>query len=204
MIISLHEENPELRKVAQIVAVLEKGGVVIYPNDTVYALGCDIQNAKAIEKICKLRGVDPKKAALSFVCKDLGQLGQYTAQMDKSLFKLLKRNTPGPFTFILNTNNRVPKAFKNKKRSLGARIPANNITQAIIEALGRPMLSMSLKSDDEIIEYFTDPIDIETDFGNQVNLVIDGGIGLTTPSAIIDCTGDEIVVIREGKESLIL
>lgn len=202
MILSLHEENPEQRKIQKIVEVLEKGGVVIYPSDTVYALGCDINNAKAIEKICKLRNIDPKKASLSFVCQNIAQLGAFTTQMDRSLFKLLKRNTPGPFTFILNANNNVPKLFKNKKRTIGARIPANNIAQAIIEALGRPILSMSLKSDDEILEYFTDPIDIEADFGKQVDLVIDGGIGESIPSTIVDCTSDEIIVIREGKQPL--
>ncbi len=202
MLLSLYEENPDRRKIRQIVDVLERGGVVIYPNDTVYALGCDINNTKAIEKICKIRGIDPKKASLSFVCKNIAQLGEYTAQMDRSLFKLLKRNTPGPFTFILNANNSVPKAFKNKKRTLGARIPANNIAQAIIEELGRPILSMSLKSDDEILTYFTDPIDIEEDFGRQVDIVIDGGIGQSVPSAIIDCTSDDTLVIREGKEPL--
>ncbi len=202
MLLSLYEENPDRRKIRQIVDVLERGGVVIYPNDTVYALGCDINNTKAIEKICRIRGIDPKKASLSFVCKNIAQLGEYTAQMDRSLFKLLKRNTPGPFTFILNANNSVPKAFKNKKRTLGARIPANNIAQAIIEELGRPILSMSLKSDDEILTYFTDPIDIEEDFGRQVDIVIDGGIGQSVPSAIIDCTSDDTLVIREGKEPL--
>ena len=202
MLLSVHPENPEGRKINQIVDVLKKGGVVIYPNDTVYALGCDIQNEKAIEKICRLRNIDPKKASLSFVCENIGQIGAFTTQMDKSLFKLLKRNTPGPFTFILNANNSVPKLFKNKKRTIGARIPANNITQAIIEALGRPILSMSLKSDDEILEYFTDPIDIEEDFGKQVDLVIDGGIGASVPSTIIDCTSDEIFIVREGKGTL--
>ena len=199
MLLSIHPENPEFRKIKKTVEILKKGGVIIYPSDTVYALGCDIQNSKAVDKICKLRDVNPKKAALSFVCQDIGQLGEYTSQMDRPLFKLIKRNTPGPFTFILNASNQVPKFFKNKKRTIGARIPNNKITQMIIQELGRPILSMALKADDEIMAYFTDPWDIEKDFGKRVDLVIDGGIGKTTPSTIVDCTKDEIEIIRAGE-----
>ena len=202
MLLAVHPDNPEGRKIKKIVETLQRGGVIIYPSDTVYALGCDIKNSKAIDKICKLRGVDSKKASLSFVCRDIGQLGEYTAQMDKSLFKLIKRNTPGPFTFILHANNQLPRVFKNKKRTIGGRIPDNTITQMIIEELGHPILSMSLKSDDEITEYFTDPYDIEEDFGNRVDLVIDGGTGKSTPSTVVDCTKEEIEIIREGEKKL--
>ena len=198
MLLKINPDNPEGRKIDQAVDVLREGGVIIYPTDTVYGLGCDIFNSKAVDRICKLRGLDPVKARLSFICKDISQVADYAQQIDNTVFRLMKKHLPGAFTFVLNSNNKVPKMFKNRKRTIGVRIPDNNICQALVEGLDRPILTASLKSDDEILEYFTDPIDIYEDFGKQVDLVIDGGIGKNQPSTFVDCTGAEPVVLRLG------
>lgn len=198
MFLKINPQNPELRKIKQLVDVLKSGGIIIYPTDTVYGIGCDIFNQKAVERICQLRHLDPRKALLSFICQDISEVAKYTPPIDNKLFKLLKHNLPGPFTFILKSNNEVPKLFKNKKRTIGVRIPDNAITLAIIKELGNPILSTSLKSDDEILEYFTDPIDIYDDFKKLVDVVVDGGIGDNIPSAVINCTGNEPEVIRTG------
>ena len=198
MLLEIHPESPSPRKIQKVVSTLESGGVIIYPTDTVYALGCDINNQKAIQKICRIRDLDPKKANLTFICKNISQLASYAHQLDKDVFKVLKRNTPGPFTFILNANKQVPKIFQNRKKTIGVRIPDHNIPIAIIEALDRPILSISLKNDDEILEYFTDASEIYDDFANLVSLVIDGGAGLNQPSTVIDCTNSELTIIREG------
>lgn len=203
MLLRINPDNPEGRKINQVVDILKEGGVIVYPTDTVYGLGCDIFNPKAVERICRLRGLKPEKAMLSFICKDISQIAEYAFQIDNEIFKTLKRNLPGPFTFVLKSNNQVPKLFKNRKRSIGVRIPDNRIAQAIVEELGRPILSLSLKSDDEILEYFTDPIDIFDDFKKLTDVVIDGGIGSNVPSTVVDCMGDEIVVIRQGAGELI-
>lgn len=202
MLLEIHPQNPDTRKIRQAVQILEKGGIIIYPTDTVYGIGCDIFNQKAVDKICKLRGLNPKKARLSFICQDIGQVAEYAKQIDNETFRLIKKNTPGPFTFVLNSSNEVPKMFKNKKRTIGVRIPDNNIVLALVEALGRPILTTSLKNDDEILEYFTDPIDIFEDFKNQVNLVIDGGVGGNVASTVVDCTNDDFEVLRAGAGEL--
>lgn len=204
MLLRINQDNPASRKIQQVVEVLESGGVIIYPTDTVYGLGCDIFNQKAVERICQLRGLKPEKAMLSFICNDISQISEYTTPISNDVFKLMKRNLPGPFTFILPSNNQVPKLFKNRKRTIGVRIPDNRIIQALVEELGRPILTTSLKSDDEILEYFTDPIDIYEDFKKKVEIVIDGGVGGNRPSAIIDCTQDLPEVIREGTRTLLL
>lgn len=198
MLLEIHPKNPDTRKIQQAVNILEKGGIIIYPTDTVYGIGCDIFNQKAVDKICKLRGLNPKKARLSFICKDIGQVAEYAKQIDNETFRLMKKNTPGAFTFVLNSSNDVPKLFKNKKRTIGIRIPDNQIVLDLVEQLGRPILTTSLKNDDEILEYFTDPIDIFDDFKNQVNLVIDGGVGGNVASTVVDCTQGEFEVLREG------
>jgi tRNA threonylcarbamoyl adenosine modification protein (Sua5/YciO/YrdC/YwlC family) len=198
MLLEIHPENPDARKIQQAVKILEKGGIIIYPTDTVYGIGCDIFNQKAVDKICKLRGLNPVKARLSFICKDIAQIAEYAKQIDNETFRLMKKNTPGAFTFVLNSSNEVPKMFKNKKRTIGVRVPDNNIVLELVEQLGRPILTTSLKNDDEILEYFTDPIDIFEDFKNQVNLVIDGGIGGNVASTVIDCTKGEFDILREG------
>jgi tRNA threonylcarbamoyl adenosine modification protein (Sua5/YciO/YrdC/YwlC family) len=202
MLLRINPDNPEGRKIAQVAEILDRGGIMIYPTDTVYGIGCDIFNKKAVDRICKLRGLDPVKARLSFICNDLAQVAEFTQQIDNQVFRLMKKNLPGPFTFVLNSNNQVPKLFKNRKRTVGVRIPDNNICSSIVEALGRPILTTSLKSDDEILEYFTDPIDIYEDFKKLVDVVIDGGIGNNQPSTVVDCTDIEPAVLREGAGKL--
>lgn len=202
MLFQIHPENPEDRKIQQVVELLKNGGVIAYPTDTVYGLGCDIFNHDAVEKVCRLRRLDPQRAMLSFICKDISQVAEYAWQMDNDVFRLLKKNLPGPFTFILKSGNAVPKLFKNRKRTIGVRIPANKIALAIVEALGRPILSTSLKmehSDADFDEYFTDPLDIEDFFGNQIDAVVDGGLCGNEPSTLVDCTGKEFELIRQGK-----
>ncbi|HMQ46512.1 MAG TPA: L-threonylcarbamoyladenylate synthase [Saprospiraceae bacterium] len=198
MLLKINPDNPEARKINQAVEVLETGGIIIYPTDTVYGIGCDIFNNKAVERICKIRGLDPERAMLSFMCKDISQASEYTKPIDNHIFRLLKKHLPGPFTFVLEANNQVPKLFKNKKKTVGIRVPDNTICQTLLEALGRPILTTSLKSDDEILEYFNDPQDIHDDFKKIVDMVIDGGIGGNTPSTLIDCTKAEPEVIRQG------
>lgn len=204
MLLVINPDNPQKRYIDQVVKILEDGGVIIYPTDTVYGIGCDIYNNKAVEKICRLRGLDPVKARLSFICSDIAQISEYAQQIDNETFKLMKRNLPGPFTFVLKSNNKVPKMFKNRKRTIGVRIPDNNIVQDLVSALGRPILTASLKSDDEILEYFTDAYDIHEDLGNQVEVVIDGGAASNQPSTVVDCTesGNDPEILRQGAGEL--
>lgn len=204
MLLKINPDNPEGRKIQQVVEHLKNGGIIIYPTDTVYGLGCDIEHKKAIDRICKLRGLDPKKANLAMICEDLSQVSNYTQQIDNSIFRMLKKNLPGPFTFILPAANSVPKLFKNRKKTIGIRIPDHQVTAAIVEALGRPIMTTSLKSDDEILEYFTDPTDIYEDFKKLVDVVIDSGPGGNVPSSVIDCTQAEPTIIREGAAELVL
>ena len=203
MLIDIHSENPNPRHIKQMVGILEQGGIIIYPTDTVYGIGCDIFQPKAVERICRLRKLDPKKARLSFICSDMKQIAEYAHQIDNEVFRLMKHNLPGAFTFVLRSNNKVPKLFKNKKRTIGVRIPDHAIVQALVEELGRPILTASLKSDDEILEYFTDAYDIHEDFGNLVDAVIDGGIGENVPSTVVDCTVFPPEILREGAGELI-
>jgi tRNA threonylcarbamoyl adenosine modification protein (Sua5/YciO/YrdC/YwlC family) len=198
MLLQINPDNPEPRKIQQVTHTLRNGGIIIYPTDTVYGLGCDINNNDAVEKICRLRRLEPEKAMLSFICKDISQITDYTLPIDNQIFRIMKKNLPGAFTFVLKSNNAVPKMFKNRKRTIGVRIPDHTIPIAIVEALGRPILTTSLRSDDEIMEYFTDPMDIYNDFQKLVDLVIDGGTGGNTPSTIVDCTGSTPEIIREG------
>lgn len=202
MLIKLFVENPNQRVVQKIANALREGGLIIYPTDTVYAIGCDIFHARAVEKICKLKNEDPRKASLSFVCSDLSQIAEY-AKVDNSTFKTMKRNLPGPFTFILDGSNRLPKLFKLKK-TVGVRIPDNSIVEAIVRELGNPLMSMTLHDQDDQIEYTTDPELIDERYGNQVDLVIDGGIGGIQVSTIVDCTGEEPTILRQGKGTLLL
>ena len=203
MHLRINADNIEWPKIRQIAEELEKGGILIYPTDTVYGLGCDIQNQKAVERICRIRGLDPKTANLSFICDNIGQIANYTKPISNELFKVLKKNLPGPFTFILPANNSVPKLFKNKKKTVGVRIPDHPIPLAIVEALGRPILTTSLRSDDEILEYFTDPADIYEDYKHQVDVFVNSGFGGNMASTVVDCTGGELAIIREGMGELI-
>ncbi len=199
--IKIYEENPNPKEIKRVVKILRDGGVIIYPSDTVYALGCDIKNTRAMERVAQLRGVKLDKANFSFVCEDLSNLSDYVKQIDTPTFKLLKRNLPGPYTFILPGNNNLPSVFK-KKKEVGIRVPDNSITRAIVQELGNPIISTSIKDEDEVIEYTTDPELILEKWDNLVDLVIDGGYGGNIPSTVIDLTGDEPVVLREGKGSL--
>lgn len=196
MLLSIHPENPQPRLIKQVVESLQKGGIVIYPTDTVYGLGCDILQHKAVERICRIKQVDPKKAQLSFVCSDLSHLSDFAKPLSNPTYRLLKEYLPGPYTFILEASKMVPKILQSKKDTIGLRIPANNIALAIIKELGRPILSASLPG--EMVEDYTDPEVMYENFMNEVDYVIDGGIGGMVPSTVVDCTGDVPVLIREG------
>ncbi len=199
MYIKIYPENPNPRSIQQAAKCLREGGLIIYPTDTIYGIACDINNVKAIEKLQRLIGETKKVAKLSFVCKDLGQLSDFTTPISTQLFKIMKKALPGPYTFILNANNHVPKLIHGKKKTVGIRVPDNAIALAIIEELGNPILSASVKDDDEVIEYTTDPELIYEKYDGTIDLMIDGGYGDNCPSTIIDCTSDEIEILREGK-----
>ena len=199
--IKIYEENPNEKEIAKVIAVLKNGGLIIYPTDTVYGLGCDITNTKALEKIAKIKGVKLEKANFSFICNDLSHLSDYVRQIDQPTFKLLKRALPGPYTFILEGNNKLPKVFK-KKKTVGIRVPDNAIARAIVKQLGNPIVSTSIHDDDDVIEYTTDPELIFEKWKNTVDLVINGGYGDNMASTIIDVSQGEIEIIREGKGSL--
>jgi tRNA threonylcarbamoyl adenosine modification protein (Sua5/YciO/YrdC/YwlC family) len=199
--IKIYEDKPNEAAIARVVKVLKDGGLVIYPTDTVYGLGCDITNTKALERIAKIKGVKLEKANFSFICHDLSNLSDYVRQVDTATFKLLKRALPGPYTFILPGNTNLPKEFK-KKTTVGIRIPDNSIALEIVRQLGNPIVSTSIRDEDEVIEYTTDPELIFEKWQNLVDMVIDGGYGDNVGSTIIDLSGDEPIVVREGKGSL--
>jgi len=200
--IKIYEENPSPKEIKRVVAVLRKGGLVIYPTDTVYGLGCDITNTKALEKIARIKGIKLAKANWSFICTDLSNLSDYVRQIDTATFKILKRALPGPYTFILPGNNNLPKEFK-KKKTVGIRVPDNSIVKALVEELGNPIVSTSIRDEDDVLEYTTDPELIFEKWDNLVDIVIDGGYGGNVGSTIIDVsTGGLPEVIREGKGSL--
>lgn len=199
--IKIYEENPNPKQIKRVVKILRDGGVIIFPSDTVYALGCDLANHRAMERVAQLRGVKLEKANFSFICEDLSNLSDYVKQIPTPTFKLLKRNLPGPYTFILPGNNNLPSVFK-KKKEVGIRVPDNAIARAIVRELGNPIISTSIKDEDEVIEYTTDPELILEKWENLVDAVIDGGYGGNVASTVIDLTGMEPVVVREGKGSL--
>lgn len=200
-LIKMYPENPNSKDIQYIAKILRDGGLVIYPSDTVYALGCDITNIKALEKVALIKGVKLEKANFSFVCPDLSNLSDYVRQIDTKTFKILKRALPGPYTFILPGNNNLPSVFK-KKKEVGIRVPDNSITQGIVLALGNPIISTSIYDEDEVIEYMTDPELIFEKWEKLVDVVVDGGYGDNVASTVIDLTGDEPILIREGKGSL--
>jgi len=199
--IKIYEDKPNEAAIARVVKVLQDGGLVIYPTDTVYGLGCDITNTKALERIAKIKGIKLEKANFSFICHDLSNLSDYVKQIDTSTFKILKRALPGPYTFILPGNNNLPKEFK-KKTTVGIRIPDNSIALEIVRQLGNPIVSTSIHDEDDVIEYTTDPELIFEKWQNLVDMVVDGGYGDNIGSTIIDLSGDEPIVVREGKGSL--
>jgi tRNA threonylcarbamoyl adenosine modification protein (Sua5/YciO/YrdC/YwlC family) len=196
MLLHIHPDNPQPRLIKMVVDILQGGGVIIYPTDTIYGLGCDVFQQKAIERICRIKKVDPRKAQLSFICPDLSHLSDYAKQLSNSTYRLLKEHLPGPYTFILPASKMVPKILQSKKDTIGLRIPGNKIANEIVLALNRPILSASLPG--ELVEDYTDPEVMYENFMNEVDLVIDGGIGGTVPSTVIDCTGDEYKLIRAG------
>jgi tRNA threonylcarbamoyl adenosine modification protein (Sua5/YciO/YrdC/YwlC family) len=198
MLIRIYPENPNQKHIRQIVDVLEVGGIIIYPTDTVYAMGCDIKANKSIEKIARFKGLNPENPDLSLIFHDMSQLSEYTVIRDNTTFKLLKRNLPGPFTFIVRANNQIPKLFKNKKKTVGIRIPQNNIVMEIVRELTRPIITTSIHDPDEIIEYTTDPELIHEKYREFADIVIDGGYGKNEASTIVDCTGEEPEIIRQG------
>lgn len=196
MLIHVHPENPQPRAIRTIVDTLREGGIIIYPTDTIYGIGCDIFQPKAIERICRIKQVDPAKAQLSFICYDLSDLSQYTKSISTPLYRLLKSHLPGPYTFILPASKEVPKILKSRKDTIGLRVPDNNIARTIVRELGYPILSASLPG--EMVEEYTDPEMMQSNFGKLVDVVVDGGIGGWTPSTIIDCTQDPPELIRQG------
>ena len=197
-LIKIYNENPNESVIESVVQVLKKGGLIIYPTDTVYGVGCDITNTKALEKVAALKGQKLSKANFSFICNDLSSLSDYTKQINTATFKVLKRNLPGPYTFILSGNSNLPKAFK-KKKTVGIRVPDNNIIRELVKQLGNPIVSTSIYDEDDLIEYTTDPELIFEKWQNKVDVVIDGGYGGNIPSTVVDLSDGEIVVLREGK-----
>lgn len=199
--IKIYNENPNPKEIDRVVEVLKKGGLIIYPTDTVYGLGCDITNTKGLERIARIKNIKLAKANLSFICNDLSHMSDYVKQIDTPTYKILKRALPGPYTFVLPGNNNLPRAFKNKK-TVGIRVPDNNIIREIVKELGNPIVSTSIRDEDDVIEYTTDPELIYEKWKNIVDLVIDGGFGGNQPSTVIDLSKDEIEIVREGKGSL--
>jgi tRNA threonylcarbamoyl adenosine modification protein (Sua5/YciO/YrdC/YwlC family) len=197
MLLHIHPDNPQQRNLQMVVDSLKKGGIIIYPTDTIYGMGCDIYNTDAIERICRIKGIDPKKAQFSFVCCDLSHLSDYTKSVDTPVFRLLKRALPGPYTFILQASKQVPKLMKTKKDTVGIRVPNHKICHEIVKMLGHPIMSVSLPMEEDV-EYYTDPEMIEDQFGHLVDYVIDGGPGGIIPSTVIDCTDGTPELIRQG------
>jgi tRNA threonylcarbamoyl adenosine modification protein (Sua5/YciO/YrdC/YwlC family) len=198
MLLKIYPENPNPKHIRKVVDVLEAEGIIIYPTDTVYAMGCDVRANKSIEKIARFKEMNPLNPDMSIIFSDMSQLSEYTVIRDNSLFKLLKRNLPGPFTFIVKANNQIPKLFKNKKKTVGIRIPDNNIILDIVRELGRPIITTSIHDPDSLVEYTTDPELIHEKYRDFVDIVIDGGFGKNEASTVVDCTTNEINIIRQG------
>jgi tRNA threonylcarbamoyl adenosine modification protein (Sua5/YciO/YrdC/YwlC family) len=204
MLIKIYPENPNEKAIQQVVDVLKKGGLIIYPTDTVYGLGCDITNQKAIERVAQIRGIKPEKANFSFICYDLSHISDYIKPIDNETFRVIKKALPGAFTFIFNASKKVPKLLSSNKKTVGIRVPDNDIARNIVKMLGNPIISTSIRDEDEIKEYSTDPELIYEKFKDLVDIVIDGGYGDNEPSTVIDCTTGEFDVVREGKGDLSL
>ncbi|MGH1336340.1 MAG: L-threonylcarbamoyladenylate synthase [Aureispira sp.] len=197
-LLRIHPDNPEGRKIKQAIEIIRKGGVIIYPTDTVYGLGCDITNNKAVERICRIKGIKPAKATFSFICPDLSNIAFYTKPFSSSVYKIMRKNLPGPFTFILKASSQVPKLLKNNRKQVGIRVPNSPIVAALLEQLDAPIMSTSISLPDDVTPYPTDPEEILEYYKHQVDLVIDGGFGGHQPSTIVDCTGSEPTLLREG------
>jgi len=197
-LLQIHPKNPEPRKIARVVDVLKAGGIVVYPTDTIYGIGCDLMNRKAIERLCQIMNIKPHKLDLSFICNDLSHISDYVRHLDTPVFKLLKKALPGPFTFILESSSRVPRILDVNKKTVGIRIPDHPIPRAIVATLTNPLITSSIKDDDHIKAYTTDPEEIYEDFKQHVDIVIDGGAGGNVPSTVVDCTQGEFTIIRQG------
>jgi tRNA threonylcarbamoyl adenosine modification protein (Sua5/YciO/YrdC/YwlC family) len=202
MLLQLHDQNPNPRDLKKVIDTLNKDGVIILPTDTIYAMACKLDSRKGIERMAKISGKKVEKVKFSLICSDLSNISDYTAVMDKAIFRLLKNNLPGAFTFILNANSNVTKYFSGNKKTIGIRVPDNAIAQSIISELGIPLVVTTIHHDDAIVEYMTDPEEIHDKYEHQVDIVIDGGAGGNEPSTIVDCTTDEPTIIREGKGEL--
>ncbi len=201
-LIKLYEENPDPKRISQIVEVLRDGGVVIYPTDTVYGLGCDISNSRAVERICKIKGINPRKHNFSIICADLSTISQFTRVISKPVFKMMKKGLPGPYTFILEASTQVPKILHSNKKTIGIRVPNHNVPRMLVEELGFPILTTSIHDEDEVVEYSTDPELIFEKYQHLVDVVIDGGYGQNVGSTVLDCTNDTVEVVREGLGAL--
>ena len=199
MLLRIYPENPKPKEIKKVADCLKNGGIIIYPTDTVYGIGCDVNNKKAMERVCRIKGLNIKKHNLAFVCYDLSHIAAFTKQLATSTYKLMKKTLPGPYTFILEANNSIPKLFKNSKKEIGIRIPDNNIPREIVKELGNPIATTSVKDNDMLIEYSTDPELIYEHFNKLVDIVIDGGYGEAIPSTIMDCTNNTPKIIRIGK-----
>lgn len=199
MLLTIHPDNPDLRKIKQVCQCLESGGLVIYPTDTVYSIACDMLNSGALSQLARLKKVKPEKANFSIICKDFSQVAAYTAQINNQVFKVMRKLLPGPYTFILPAGRAIPAIFSERKKTIGIRVPDNHIALAIVEQLGRPIASVSLHDSDEILDYSTDPELIHERMEKLVDMVVDGGPGGLEPSTVLDCSGSEITVLREGK-----
>jgi tRNA threonylcarbamoyl adenosine modification protein (Sua5/YciO/YrdC/YwlC family) len=203
-LLSIHPLNPEPRKINRAVEILQKGGVIVYPTDTIYGIGCDLMSKRAVERLCQIEDIKPQKMNLSFICNDLSHISEYVKRLDTPAFKVLKRLLPGPFTFIFESNTNVPKILGVNKKTVGIRIPDHRIPLDIVKLLGNPLITSSIKDDDQIKEYTTDPEEIYEDFKHKVDLVISGGQGGNIPSTIVDFTGLEPIVIRAGLGEFII
>ncbi len=198
LLLEIHPDNPQEKLIQTVVSCLQDGGVIIYPTDTVYGIGCDINKTRAVERVCKIKGIKPEKSNFSLICYDLSHLSDYTRYVSTPVYKVMRKALPGPFTFILEASSQVPKLFKHKKNTVGIRIPDNNIVRQIVHTLGNPILSSSVKDDDEIVEYTTDPELIYEKFNEKVDIVIHGGYGRIQPSTIVDCSEGNFTIIRQG------
>ena len=201
-LLKIHPVNPELRKIRHVADVLLGGGLIVYPTDTIYGLGCNLMNKKAIERLCRLIDIKPQKLDLSFICHDLSQISEYARRIDTPVFKILKKSLPGPFTFILESSSRVPKILDVNKKTVGIRIPDHPVPLMIVELLGNPMITASIKNEDVIREYTTDPVEMYEDLKHLVDVVIDSGAGGNVPSTVVDCTGSSIEILRQGRGEL--
>jgi tRNA threonylcarbamoyl adenosine modification protein (Sua5/YciO/YrdC/YwlC family) len=203
MLLKIYPENPSPKHIQTVIECLMDGGIIIYPTDTIYGMGCDIFKSKAVERIAQIKGINAQKANFSFICNDLSQLSDFCRPIPNDIFKLMRKNLPGPFTFILNASNNVPKLIQSKKKTVGIRIPDHSIPIEIVKELGHPIMSTSIHDDDEILEYSTDPELIYEKYSNLVDIVIDGGYGDNEPSTVVDCTSNEPLIVREGKGILL-